>query len=362
MSVGLFRIWVELPRKARSRSLGGPRKATRFSADPMTRAVFPRRPEHQVRRYAIFDEIAGGGMETVHSARLVGSGRFFRLLAAKRIYRPFSAGSFIRLVAIATSFAFGGCSYDFGKFAVEHDAGAGSGGTSGATGGTSLASGGTSASTATGGSSFADSGAGGSELTDTGSGGSMARDSGAGGSEPTDTGPGGSMAPDSGSGGSMARDSGSGGSMAPDSGSGGSTASDSGAGGSMARDSGAGGSTAQDTGGNAGSCGGVAYGGICWYLGPSGSTCQQVCASHGKPAPEAATYVGTTGQGGSLADCKTLFGLLGVKGQPESGTRSDGMGFGCHMFQDSSLWWLSSPNYSASAGSPVVQVVCGCTQ
>lgn len=68
-----------------------------FSVDPMTRAVFPRRPEHQAGRYAIFDEIAGGGMATVHSPVQFldsSSGRIFRVVAAKRIHRPFSAGSF----------------------------------------------------------------------------------------------------------------------------------------------------------------------------------------------------------------------------------------------------------------------------
>jgi len=48
-----------------------------------------KRPEQQVGRYAIFDEIAAGGMATVHLARLVGSGGFSRVVAAKRMHRHF---------------------------------------------------------------------------------------------------------------------------------------------------------------------------------------------------------------------------------------------------------------------------------
>jgi len=55
----------------------------------MSLAAPPKRPEHQVGRYAIFDEIAAGGMATVHLARLVGSGGFSRVVAAKRMHRHF---------------------------------------------------------------------------------------------------------------------------------------------------------------------------------------------------------------------------------------------------------------------------------
>jgi serine/threonine protein kinase len=55
----------------------------------MSLAVVPKKPEHQVGRYAIFDEIAAGGMATVHLARLAGSGGFSRVVAAKRMHRHF---------------------------------------------------------------------------------------------------------------------------------------------------------------------------------------------------------------------------------------------------------------------------------
>jgi eukaryotic-like serine/threonine-protein kinase len=46
-------------------------------------------PEQQVGRYAIFDQLAAGGMATVHLARLVGSAGFSRVVAAKRMHRHF---------------------------------------------------------------------------------------------------------------------------------------------------------------------------------------------------------------------------------------------------------------------------------
>ena len=46
-------------------------------------------PEQHIGRYEIFDEIAAGGMATVHLARLSGSGGFSRVVAVKRMHRHF---------------------------------------------------------------------------------------------------------------------------------------------------------------------------------------------------------------------------------------------------------------------------------
>jgi len=119
--------------------------------------------------------------------------------------------------------------------------------------------------------------------------------------------------------------------------------------------SGTGGSTSTTT------CAGVPRAGICWYLGPDGSSCQQVCTSHGQTAPDAPSHVGTATQGGSQAECATLFGLLGLTGTPEKGTRSDGQGLGCHIY-GATPWWLTSPNFSATASHASAKLVCGCTQ
>lgn len=108
-------------------------------------------------------------------------------------------------------------------------------------------------------------------------------------------------------------------------------------------------------------CSGVSYSGICWYLGAKGSSCTQVCANHGQPATNAASIVGTAAQGGSLTQCKTLFVLLGNTLAPVQGTRSDGLGLGCHLY-GTVTWWLTSPNFDVASSQPISQRVCGCTE
>lgn len=119
------------------------------------------------------------------------------------------------------------------------------------------------------------------------------------------------------------------------------------------------------TGGTGGStstaaCSGVLRAGICWYLGPQGSSCQQACASHGQPASGAASHVGTATQGGSLAECGVILGLLGITGTPSTSLGLEGLG--CFMRANGSLYWLSLPNFSATASTGNASLVCGCTQ
>lgn len=57
----------------------------------MTCAAIEKRPAQQVGRYTICDQLASGGMATVHLARLVGSAGFSRVVAAKRMHRHFLA-------------------------------------------------------------------------------------------------------------------------------------------------------------------------------------------------------------------------------------------------------------------------------
>jgi len=108
-------------------------------------------------------------------------------------------------------------------------------------------------------------------------------------------------------------------------------------------------------------CVGVEYASVCWYLGSTGSSCNQVCVSHGQTAANMASVVGTQAQGGSLQQCATLLALLGVSQSLSSGTRSDGAGLGCHVYQ-SAPWWLTSPAFSPSASNPATRIVCGCTE
>jgi serine/threonine-protein kinase len=53
----------------------------------MNPAEANKHPEERVGRYAIFDEIAAGGMATVHLARLAGPEGFSRVVAVKRLHR-----------------------------------------------------------------------------------------------------------------------------------------------------------------------------------------------------------------------------------------------------------------------------------
>jgi hypothetical protein len=107
-------------------------------------------------------------------------------------------------------------------------------------------------------------------------------------------------------------------------------------------------------------CAGESYGGICWYLGQAGESCKQACAAHGQTDAKAASYVGTSSQGGSLSECRALLTLLGVSGSPANGSRTDGLGLGCHVLLDGTAWWLRSPNFSVNAALDGYRLVCGC--
>jgi hypothetical protein len=248
------------------------------------------------------------------------------------------------LVAMVASVGAAACTYNFDKFAAAQDARVGAGGSSGGAGGTAGSgtqygeSGGKTS--ATGGVAGATSKTGGAA-----SGGAASGGAASGGAAGTPSASGGVA------GGGVAG-------IAATGGQAGAASGGAAAGGKPSTDAGV-----ADAGADAstGSCAGPARGGICWYLGPLGSSCQKVCASHGQPATEAATHVGTASQGGSLSECGTLLGLLGVSGAPANGTRSDGLGLGCHVY-NMSPWWLSAPNFSVSASHASAKLACGCTQ
>lgn len=115
------------------------------------------------------------------------------------------------------------------------------------------------------------------------------------------------------------------------------------------------------------SCGGALLGGICWYLGAAGESCNQVCAPRGGFAPTAIQVVGTDAQGGSPEECSSVLDVLldepGVEAQ--SGTQP-AQGVGCHLFEEQSgapvRWWLSSPAFDADASLVGVPVACGCNE
>jgi len=74
-----------------------------------------------------------------------------------------------------------------------------------------------------------------------------------------------------------------------------------------------------------------------------------------------ANYVGTTAQGGSMLECTAILLGLGVLQIPSSGTRTNGSGLGCHLY-DGAPWWLNSPAFSESASDPSARIVCGCAE
>lgn len=111
-----------------------------------------------------------------------------------------------------------------------------------------------------------------------------------------------------------------------------------------------------------GPCAGASHGGVCWYLGAAGATCEETCEAHGGFAPETAAYVGTAAQGGSSAQCATILGLLGEDGAVITASRSD-VGIGCHQWGvEGQAYWLTAPDFSPTAGSSVARVVCGCKE
>jgi hypothetical protein len=99
---------------------------------------------------------------------------------------------------------------------------------------------------------------------------------------------------------------------------------------------------------------------ICWYLGDPGQSCQEVCESRGGYHEDTPQYVGTTGQGGSIEECNAIFDALGYLSTVNEGYRGDGLGLGCHRWNDGVLWWLESPDFDPGDGTGGAQLVCGC--
>lgn len=114
-------------------------------------------------------------------------------------------------------------------------------------------------------------------------------------------------------------------------------------------------------------CVGVPLAGSCWYLGDAGLACDDVCASHGGFAPDAAGIVGTPAQGGSVEGCTAVLEALDALATPVSeGFRDDGLGLGCHLFANAAAapaaWWLSAPDLSPAAAGISVRIACSCVR
>jgi len=233
-------------------------------------------------------------------------------------------GKWIELAAVLAALGAATCTYDFDNFAHGRDASMGGGGAGGSlstegpgTGGNIPGTGGTGSSAL---------GTGGSSLGTGGVGGVGSGLGGAAGSGRVTTG------------------------------------GQAGAGVGGAQTGGAGSADAGLAGAAGNSCSGASHGGVCWYLGSAGSSCRQVCGAHGQPSTAAAAHVGSTKQGGNAAECGVLLRLVGISGTPSASSRTDGLGFGCHIFDNGTLWWLSSPDFSVTVSRAEVRLVCGCTE
>lgn len=111
-----------------------------------------------------------------------------------------------------------------------------------------------------------------------------------------------------------------------------------------------------DAGGSA--CAGQVFGGLCWYLGPVGQSCDVACAVHDGVAEGSEAFVGTDAQGGSLEECQQLLALLGVSAAPVEASRDD-VGVGCHLYDDDP-YWLNAPVFATDVSVPHARLVCAC--
>ena len=112
------------------------------------------------------------------------------------------------------------------------------------------------------------------------------------------------------------------------------------------------------------SCGGRVVFGLCWYLGASGDSCNEACSRNGGFDPRAIEYVGTSNQGGSLAECTQVMRAFGIAATVGEGKRSDDLGAGCHLWTDGAPWWLDDPSERFAAGEDAsgVRIACACAR
>ena len=118
------------------------------------------------------------------------------------------------------------------------------------------------------------------------------------------------------------------------------------------------GSAAVDAGPMSACAQGRALGGYCWFLGEVNQSCRTVCAAHGGVV-SSLDYIGSYAQGGSLRRCDAVLTLLTAEGDTTAGTRDDGRGVGCHLF-DGRRWWLYQPNFSSTAYHSHARLACSC--
>jgi hypothetical protein len=86
----------------------------------------------------------------------------------------------------------------------------------------------------------------------------------------------------------------------------------------------------------------------------------KVCDDNGGYAAGAAEYVSIEAEGGSLTECAQIFEALGYSQSVIEGYRDDGLGLGCHRWEDGNLWWLYDNPFDPEDWAYGAQIVCGC--
>jgi len=108
-------------------------------------------------------------------------------------------------------------------------------------------------------------------------------------------------------------------------------------------------------------CAGQRLYGLCWYLAQGNTSCNDACSSHGGFDSRSTGYVGTLSQGGSLSECTALMTALGRPGSVIASRRDDDNGFGCHVWNDGTRYWLQDePDFRPTVEVPDIRSVCGC--
>jgi hypothetical protein len=114
------------------------------------------------------------------------------------------------------------------------------------------------------------------------------------------------------------------------------------------------------SGGSSGNCAGKLSGGLCWYLGALGDSCEATCSSHDSVNAAMTPVIGTAAQGGTLAECRTIANLFNSFPVYE-GIQGDGVGLGCHVW-GTDVWWLSEPDFTEDAAHESARVFCACNR
>jgi len=110
-------------------------------------------------------------------------------------------------------------------------------------------------------------------------------------------------------------------------------------------------------------CAGQSVFGLCWYLAAFDTSCNEECSTRGGFDTRARSYIGTSSQGGSLAECTQILTALGRPGTVGEAMRADNFTFGCHVWTDDARWWLSTgPALDPSTAAAEVRMACACTR